>query len=213
MPKRISAYALASARPEFNCEDPSFKAQEGCFSVGAGRPSAEGFCADWKSASQALRARRRPPPTRTLSRSAHADRRPKAPGGQIRSAQADRRPKALRRLKSASSGADAPGVGLRRREGFSRSAQADRRPKAFAPIGNRPSQALRARRRPRRRKTPSRSAQADRRPKASGGRIHSTDMLPPPALPRPSSRASGALRSPRSSRPKRCRVSAISRSR
>jgi hypothetical protein len=28
----------------------------------------------------------------------------------------------------------APGVGLRRREGFSRSAQADRWPKAFAPI-------------------------------------------------------------------------------
>jgi len=85
-----------------------------------------------------------------------------------------------------------PGVGLRRREGFSRSAQADRRPQASGgrihsarmPTAgrrlcadcNRPLQALRARRRPRRREGFSRSAQADHRPQASGGRIHSARM-------------------------------------
>jgi hypothetical protein len=103
--------------------------------VGAGRPSAEGpprpnsFGAHADRRPKAFtpieiglprrsRARRRPPPTqRTLFRSAQADRRPKAPRGRIHSAHmptAGRRPS--RRLKSASSGAGALGVGLRRRK-------------------------------------------------------------------------------------------------
>jgi hypothetical protein len=74
------------------------------FSVGAGRPSAEGLSRPNSFGTQAdrrpkafvpieigpsrrLRARRRPPPTqRTPSRSAQADRRPKAPRGRIHSA-------------------------------------------------------------------------------------------------------------------------------
>jgi len=36
------------------------------FSVGAGRPLAEGLCADWNRPSQALRAGRRPSPTRRV---------------------------------------------------------------------------------------------------------------------------------------------------
>jgi len=122
MPKRISAYALASARPEFNCEDPSFKAQEGCFSVGAGRPSAEG---PWRPNSFGTHADRRPKALRRLkSASSGAARRASAPptrrvfpvGAGRPSAEglrrpnsfgthADRRPKALCRLKSASQGA------------------------------------------------------------------------------------------------------------
>jgi len=105
-----------------------------------------------------LRAERRPPPTQAtlLGR-----RRPTV----------GRRPS--RRLKSASPGACAPSVGLRRRkERFSVGAgrplaEGLRRPNSFG--------APRAERRPPpTQRMPFRSAQADRRPKASPGRIHST---------------------------------------
>ena len=119
------------------------------FSVGAGRPSAEG---PWRPNSfgthadrrpeafmpieiglpRRSRAGRRPSPTQeTSSRSAQADRWPQAPGGRIHSAcmpSAGRR--LLRRLKSAFQGAARQASAFADAKGTSRSAQADRRPKA-----------------------------------------------------------------------------------
>jgi hypothetical protein len=112
------------------------------FPVGAGRPSAEGLPADGNRPSQALRARRRPPPTqRTLSRSAQADRRPKAfPPMEIG---------LLRR--------SAPGVGLRRHRRYlpgRRRPTVGRRPlqvefirRSRPTVGRRPSKAEFIRRR------------------------------------------------------------------
>ena len=81
-PRRASAFADA----------------KNVFPVGAGRPLAEGFRADGNRPSEALRAGRRPSPTRRMSfRSAQADRWPEAFSGRIHSAcQADRWPKAFR---------------------------------------------------------------------------------------------------------------------
>jgi len=131
-------------------------------SVGAGRPLAEGFHADWKSAS----------PGAARWASAFADA-----SDAFRSAQADRWPKASRgRIHPA---CPAPGVGLRRREGclFGRrrptvGRRLSRRLKSASPgAARRASASADASDAPR-------SAQADRWPEALRGRIH-------PACPAP----------------------------
>jgi hypothetical protein len=101
------------------------------FSVGAGRPSAEG--PSRPNSFGTPRARRRPPPTQGTLFGRH---RPTA-GRRL-----------LCRLKSAPQGAARQASASADAGNAFRSAQADRRPKAFVPIEIGPSRRLRAKRRP-----------------------------------------------------------------
>jgi hypothetical protein len=147
--RRPKAFAPIEIGPSRRCASSvGLRRRRECFSVGAGRPSAEGprrpnsFGAQadrrpkalrrLKSASKAL-ARRASASADAgnVFRSAQADRRPKAPGGRIHSAHkptAGRRPS--RRLKSALLGAPRPASAPADAGNVFRSAQADHRPKA-----------------------------------------------------------------------------------